>query len=303
MNTKKIFLFLILAFVFSWLIGGAVYLLDIDIKSITAVLMLIGYMFMPALAALLVQKVIYKEKMVKPLLISFKFNLFFLWALLIPLILVFMATGIGFLFPGISFTPDMTGIMDMYRDKMTPEQMDKMQQSIDALPFHPVWISIFQGLIAAATINAIAGFGEELGWRGFLLTELKNISFFKASLIIGIIWGLWHAPIILMGHNYPQHPKWGVLYMTIFCTLYTFLFNYITIKAKSVIASSLMHGSINAFFGITLMLSLGGTDLNTGITGLAGFICLTFAILLVFIYDRWISKEGVMRKTVGESLI
>ncbi len=303
MNTKKIFLFLLFAFGFSWLIGGVIYLLDIDIKSLAGIGILVGYMFMPALSALLVQKFIFKEEMVKPLLISFKINIFFLWALLIPLILVIIATGIGFLFPDVRFTPDMSGIMDIYRDKMTPEEMDKMQQSINALPIHPIWIAIVQGLFAAATINAVAGFGEELGWRGFLLSEFKKLSFFKASLIIGIIWGLWHAPIILMGHNYPQHPQWGVLFMTIFCTLFTFLFIYITIKAKSVIAACLMHGSINAFFGITLMISTGGTDLSTGIAGLAGFICLIVAILVIFIYDKWISKEGVMTKTIGETLI
>lgn len=302
MKTKKILLFILFAFVLSWLIAGAIYWLHIDIKSITGTLILTGYMFMPALSVLLVQKVIYKEEMIKPLHISFKLNYFFLWALLIPLILVFIATSIGFLFHGISFSPDMSGIIDMYRDKMTPEEIDKMQQAMNALPIHPIWISIIQGLFAAATINAIAGFGEELGWRGFLLSHLKKLSFFKASLLIGVIWGLWHAPIILMGHNYFQHPQWGVLFMTIFCTLYTFLFLYVTIKARSVIAASLMHGSINAFAGIPLMLSKGINDLLAGMTGLAGFITLLLAILLVFIYDRWISKEHVMTKTIGESL-
>ena len=302
MNTKKILLFILFAFVLSWSIAGALYWLHIDIKSLSGTAILVGYMYMPALSALLVQKVIFKEKMIKPLHISFKLNYFFLWALLIPMVLVFIATGIGFLFPGISFSSDMSGIIDMYRDKMTPEEIEKMQQSIHALPIHPVWISIVQGLFAAATINAIAAFGEELGWRGFLLSHLKKFSFFKASLLIGVIWGLWHAPIILMGHNYPQHPQWGVLFMIIFCTLYTFLFLYVTIKARSVIAASLMHGSINAFFGITLMLSKGMNDLLAGMTGVAGFITLLLAIFLVFAYDRWISKEHVMTKTIGESL-
>ena len=303
MKTKKILLFLLFAVILSWSLAGVIYWLHIDIKSLKGTLILVGYMFMPALSVLLVQKVIFKEEMIKPLHISFRLNYFFLWALLIPLVLVFIATGIGFLFPGISFCSDMSGIIEMNRDRMTPEDIDKMQQSINMLPIHPVWISIAQGLFAAATINAIAAFGEELGWRGFLLSHLKKLSFFKASVLIGVIWGLWHAPIILMGHNYPQHPQWGVLFMTIFCTLYTFLFLYITIKSRSVIAASLMHGSINAFAGITLMFSKGINDLLAGITGVAGFITLFLAIFLVLIYDRWISKERVMAKTIGEFLI
>ncbi len=302
MNKRKILLFLLIAFVLSWSIGGIIYLLHIDIKSITAVFLLVGYMYMPALSALLVQKYIYKEAMIKPLRISFRLNIYFLWALLIPLILVLVATGIGFLFKSVTYTPDMSGMFELYKNKLSPEDLAKIQDSIKTLPINPIWIVIGQGLIAAVTVNALAAFGEELGWRGFLLSELKTLSYFKASLVIGIIWGLWHAPIILMGHNYAEHPQWGVLFMIIFCTLYTFLLVYMTLKAKSVIAASVMHGSINAFFGITIMLSSGGTDLSNGIAGAAGFITLALAIVLLFIYDKWISNDCLMARTIGESI-
>ena len=302
MNKRKIILFLLIAFVLSWSVGGLIYLLHIDIKSINAVLLLVGYMYMPALSALLVQKYIFKEAMIKPLKISFRLNIYFFWALLIPLILVLIATGIGFLFNSVTYAPDMSGMFEMYKNKLSPEDIAKIQDSIKNLPIHPIWIVIGQGLIAAVTVNTLAAFGEELGWRGFLLSELKTLSYFKASLLIGIIWGLWHAPVILMGHNYPEHPQWGVLFMIIFCTLYTFLFVYVTLKAKSVIAASIMHGSVNAFFGITIMLSSGGTDLSIGIAGAAGFITLALAIVLLFIYDKWISKDRLMGRTIGESI-
>jgi hypothetical protein len=44
------------------------------------------------------------------------------------------------------------------------------------------WLALGQGLIAGATINAVAGFGEELGWRGFLYRELSFLGFWKSSL-------------------------------------------------------------------------------------------------------------------------
>ncbi len=302
MNSKKIGLFLLLSFIMSWLIAGALYLLKIDMKSVIATVILIVYMYMPALTAFIVQKLIYKESMIKPLMISFRVNWFFLWALLLPLILVFLATLVGFLFPGIHYTTDMSGMIEMFGNKITAEDLEKMQNTMDKLPINPVWLYVIQGLIAAITINALAAFGEELGWRGFLLSEFRNLSFVKASILIGIIWGLWHAPIILMGHNFPQHPQWGVLFMIIFCTLYTFLFLYITIKTKSVIAASVMHGSVNAFWGITIILSSGGNDLIRGISGAAGFVVLLIAILVIFVYDKWISKEGLFVKKIGESL-
>ena len=60
-----------------------------------------------------------------------------------------------------------------------------------------VLIMIGQGMLAGITINAVVAFGEELMWRGFLLKELKGKGIWRASLIIGSIWGIWHAPLII----------------------------------------------------------------------------------------------------------
>ncbi len=150
------------------------------------------------------------------------------------------------------------------------------------------------GFVAGITINAIAGFGEELGWRGFLQRELGYLGFWKSSILIGLIWGIWHAPIILQGHNYPEHPQAGVLMMIIFTLLLSPIFSYIRLKAKSVIAAAVIHGSLNATVGLPLMVIKGGNDLIVGVTGLAGFIALALSNLALFIYDRYFAKEKIM---------
>ncbi len=81
--------------------------------------------------------------------------------------------------------------------------------------------------VAGITIKSVAGFGEELGWRSFLVRQFRDMRFIKASLLTGIAWGFWHAPIILMGHNYPQFPVAGVFMMTMWCVLLSPLFLYI----------------------------------------------------------------------------
>jgi membrane protease YdiL (CAAX protease family) len=121
-----------------------------------------------------------------------------------------------------------------------------------------------------------------LGWRGFLLQELRPLGFARASLFIGFIWGLWHAPLILQGHNYPQHPVTGVFMMILFCMLYTPLLNYITIKANSVIAAAIMHGSINGLAGVAIIMLQGGNDLTVGITGAAGLIVLGICNIVLY---------------------
>lgn len=64
-----------------------------------------------------------------------------------------------------------------FESVLSPEQIEEMCSSLATLPFDPVWIMLIQGLIAGITINAIAEFGEELGWRGFLVKELSEVNF------------------------------------------------------------------------------------------------------------------------------
>lgn len=296
-------LFLILTFTISFLMAG-IYKLSGGGNHDRTGFMILGiiYMFIPTISVLIVKKLIHREKIASELMISFKINKWFFVAWLLMPILAFLTFGISLLFPDVIYSPDMSGMFSRFESLMTPEQMEQTRASVDTLPFHPIWMTLMQGLIAGITINAIAGFGEELGWRGFLLKQFKNMSFVKASILIGFIWGIWHAPMILMGHNYPDHPVAGVFMMTIWCILLTPIFLYITIKSKSVIAAAILHGTLNATAGISIMLIEGGNDLTVGMTGVAGFVALIIAIGGLFIFDRYISKDKILTNKVNSHL-
>lgn len=252
------------------------------------------YMFIPMLVAIIVQKTMYKESIKKPLGISFKLNRWFLVAWFLPVIISFATLGVSLLFPGVEYSPEMAGIFERFESVLSPEQLEQMKAQAAAFPLHPFWIGLLQGLVAGITINAVAGFGEELGWRGFLQKELAHLGFWKSSIIIGLVWGIWHAPIILQGHNYPQHPQLGVFMMVVFTLLLSPIFSYVRLKANSVIAAAIIHGSINATVGLPLMVIKGGNDLTVGVTGLAGFIALSLVNLGLFVYDRHFARESIM---------
>ena len=300
---NKTTLFLILTFVISFSIAG-IYKLMGGTSTGTIGFTILGtiYMFIPTISVLIVKKLIHKEKIMTDLLISFKINKWFFVAWLLMPIIMFSTIGINLIFPNVAYNSEMTGFLNRLNNIMTPEQIEQMKQSLNVLPVNPVWLILIQGLIAGVTVNALAAFGEELGWRGFLLKSFKEMKFFKAAIIIGIIWGIWHAPLILMGHNYPQHPQIGVLMMIILCIFLTPLLLYITIKSKSVIAASIMHGTMNATAGISIMAINGGNDLTSGIAGLAGFITLTIFLIFLFIYDYFFSKDKILLNKISSYL-
>jgi uncharacterized protein len=294
-------LFLLLTFGICWSAAGIFALAGGTYKGIGGTLLATGYMLVPAIAAIIVTWFVHRERIGKNLLISFKINRWFFVAWLTPLLLSFASLGIALLFPGVNYSPDMEGMFTRFEGTLTPDQMDQMRLSMAMMPLHPLLMAVLQGLLAGITINAVFGFGEELGWRGFLVRQLEGKSFVKVSLIIGAIWGIWHAPIILFGHNYPDHPVAGVFMMTAWCILLSPMFLYVTLKSGSVIAAAVMHGTLNATVGIAIMMLEGGSDLMVGATGLAGFIALTGVTLLFFLYDRYISKERIMGKAVNAS--
>ena len=257
------------------------------------------YMFIPLISGLLV-KAIYKEALMEDFLISFKINKWFFVSWLIMPVIVFCALGISLLLPGVVYNPELTGLFERIDTLMSQEQLEVFKSQMSSLPIHYFWIVLIQGLIAGATINALAAFGEETGWRGFLLKQFREMHFFKAATIIGAIWGVWHAPLILMGHNYSQHPVIGVFMMIAFCILLTPIMQYLTIKSKSVIAAAIAHGTMNAVAGVSIMAVSGGNDLTAGITGLAGFIALFIFVAGIFIYDYIISKEKILVSRINK---
>ncbi len=293
-HIKKAMLFVGLTFLVSWLTVLLFFAFGGKWNTPASIAMAVCYMFIPMIIAIIVQKLIYKEPVKKPLGISFKLNRWFLVAWLLPAVIAFASLGVSLLLPGVEYCPSMEGLLERFESIATPERLRQLENQVSGSPVHPIWIGLLLGLAAGVTINAVAGFGEELGWRGFLQREFSYMGFWKSSVIIGVIWGVWHAPIILQGHNYPQRPVAGVFMMVIWCILLAPIFSYVRLRANSVIAAAIIHGSLNATYGLSLMVVKGGNDLTVGVTGLSGFIVLALVNVGLLLYDRVLAKEPIM---------
>ena len=134
-----------------------------------------------------------------------------------------------------------------------------------------------------ATVNAIFAFGEEFGWRGYLLWELAPWGFWKASFAIGALWGVWHAPVVIAGYNYPSFPTIGVVAMTIACLSFSPVYTYLVVRAESVLAAALLHGVFNGSAGFVVAYAVTDTavlsELVASPVGAAGVVAFGLAAI------------------------
>lgn len=147
---------------------------------------------------------------------------------------------------------------------------------------------IINVVLAAWFINLLPALGEEIGWRGWLTPQLLPLGIIPTILITGVIWGLWHTPIILLGHNYPTLPGWqAVLFMVIFCTLIGAVLAWLTIRTNSVWPAALGHSTINALAGVPLLFSADTSidSAHVGLTGTTGWIT-TGLLVVVLVATR-----------------
>lgn len=278
---NKIISAIILNFSLSWLLATIVKLLGFKYSGTTMVIEGIVYMFMPALSIIILSKFFWKTPL-KEWGIRRPRGRYLFLAWLFPIVLSVLTIGVSLLFPGVKFQPGMEGIIAKYATTLPSDAIDAMKTQISSLGLLLPLIILAQAFVGGLTINTIAAFGEEYFWRGFLLKQLKKFGWLKASLIIGTLWGLWHAPLILQGHNYPQHPVLGVFMMILWCDLLSIAMTYFTVKTKSVFTAAFFHGLLNGTAGLAIIWISGGNDLIVGVTGLAG--CLALIILNLYLY-------------------
>lgn len=277
LDKRSIVVFVVLAFTLSWLVALPLWFGD-GLTSPWFGLIAIVMMVTPALAALItvffVEHPTRKLRSlgitpVKPIgrLVAYS-----ALGLAVPVLLVLVALPVGALL-GV-YPADFTGFSAF--EQLLDEQA--MAAGVGTVPI-PVGLLVTIQLATiplAAFINLIPALGEELGWRGWLLPKLLPLGAVPAILITGVIWGLWHAPLILLGYNYPDTPRWlGVIMMTGMCILIGAVFGWLRLRSGSVWPAALAHGAFNAAAGSFLLFAMAGEHLDTThatILGWSGWI-------------------------------
>jgi membrane protease YdiL (CAAX protease family) len=96
-------------------------------------------------------------------------------------------------------------------------------------------------------LSMTTALGEEIGWRGFLVPELaRKLSFARVALVSGVVWSLWHYPILLFADYHGQTPSWYSLScFTLMVLGISFVFAWIRLASGSVWPAAILHASHN----------------------------------------------------------
>ena len=295
-DLKRILIYILITFALTW----AYCLLVVyplangetlnGVPALATQLLVAAAMFFPAIGVFITRLVTregFKNAWLKP---NLKKNLrYYLLAWFGPGILTFAGAAIYFfVFKG-SFDPDCGYLKQTMAAAGTPYEAQAVPINLLML------IQTVQALLLAPALNFVTCFGEEWGWRGYLLPKMKNLLPAVPTLLVtGVIWGLWHTPLTIIGHNYGLgywgFPFTGIAMMCLFCIVLGIFLSYVTLKTGSCLPAIIGHGAINGIAAIGMYFTQDGGNPFIGPvpTGFIGII--PFAVIAVFMAAR-LSKQ------------
>ncbi|AHI01086.1 CPBP family intramembrane glutamic endopeptidase [Kutzneria albida] len=164
-----------------------------------------------------------------------------------------------------------------------------------ALGVFPVDLGHVQvgGILLSYLVSLPLFLGEELGWQGFLLPRLLPLGAWPALLAGGVVWGLWHAPVTVLGAQYPGHPPLvGLVCVLVSTVLIGVLIGFLRLVTGSVWPTVLAHAVVSQLApDLIKAVSAGGRAVDPLLVGPASVVSWLLAAGLIL----------VLRKRVGES--
>ena len=295
METKRILVYLFITFLITYGVEIGIFwpmAKGTSLQTSQTLQMLVGLvMFIPALGVLLTRLITkegFHNAMLRP---NLKGHIrYYVMAWFGPVLLTVLGAVVYFLIYPETFDPSMKTMIDTAMSQY--EQAGITNVTEDQIRVQYL-TQIAAGAFLAPILNAFATFGEEWGWRGYLLPKMKEkLPMLPMLLVNGVIWGLWHAPLTAIGHNYGMgywgFPFTGILAMCGFCIVMGTLFSYISLRTGSVWPAVIAHGSINGFAAVAQLFYKGELNpfigpIPSGIIGGLGFLAAAIVVMIILV--------------------
>ncbi|MEA5388170.1 CPBP family intramembrane glutamic endopeptidase [Haloarculaceae archaeon H-GB2-1] len=256
--------------------------------TVAAVLLPTAYMFGPAVANAVTRWLTDEGRAALMLGFDLRRSLrYYLLGWLAPAVLTLLGAAVFFAAFPRYFDPSMAAFADRLAGQAG--------QRVD--PALVVAVQLVAALTLGPVINALFAFGEEFGWRGYLLPKLLPLGARRAVVAHGLVWGVWHWPLIAMGYEYgfgyPGAPWAGPLVFLVFTVSVGTVLAWLTVGSGSVWPATLAHGAVNAVAGIGVAFVHGSPNpllgpLPIGLVG--GLPWLAVAVVLLW---RWPTTGAV----------
>ena len=303
-SARSVVIFLAIAFGLSWLIALPLWQGD-GLASPFFGVVALAMMATPAVAALIVVFFVDRPPSraralgVWPLKPVGRLMAYLGLGLVVPIVLILVALPIGAAL-GV-YPADFTTFSAL--QETFDAQMESLGSAAVEIPIGVLVALQFVNVIIGAFLNIIPAAGEEIGWRGWLLPKLMPLGTVPALLISGVIWGLWHAPLILLGYNYVDAPGWlGLIMMVGMCIVVGGVFGWLRIRSQSVWPAALAHGSFNAAAGFSLVFAAAGEKIDTvhaTILGWSGWLVPIVLVAILIATGQFRPATSPLRKTEG----
>ncbi|HKJ59870.1 MAG TPA: CPBP family intramembrane glutamic endopeptidase [Halobacteriales archaeon] len=289
-ETRRVVVFLVVAFGVSWAVGGYIALtggLESDAVLLsgtpvtrTLVLLAVGYMWGPAVGNVVARLAtgegranLYLQPRIR------RGWPYWLAAWLLPVALTLVGAAVYF---GVLGEFSLVAVEGLYAQFV---DATGVQLPGGATGF--VALQVGQAILLAPLINSLFAFGEEFGWRGYLLPKLLPLGERRAALAVGVVWGVWHWPIIAMrynyGSNYPGAPWLGLLAMVWFSVATGVFLDWVTLRGASVWPAAIGHAAINGIAGLGLFFVEGNPLLVLGPAPTGVVASIAWTLLAVWI--------------------
>ncbi|MDE6313499.1 MAG: CPBP family intramembrane metalloprotease [Lachnospiraceae bacterium] len=244
LETKRLWVYLAFAFGLTWIIffayifSGNTWAANGEISGMEQFVSL--GMLCPALSVLLARYVTKEGFAVTGegsmlLGISFKDKkwIYFVIAMLLPWILFELGNGLTLLLSPGAFDADYPAFLGI---------ADHEQAIICMQPI---------AMMITSSLVSFCAFGEEAGWRGYMMPKMVKLwGLKKAVLIGGIIWGIWHWPLTCIGHNFGRdywgYPFTGFAAMCVMCISSGMILTFVTYKSGSIWPAAILHAINNS---------------------------------------------------------
>ncbi|PFR53169.1 CPBP family intramembrane glutamic endopeptidase [Bacillus cereus] len=214
-------------------------ILNVVVMITKSMPLIVVYMFTPAISSILT-RIILKEGFKD---VSFSLGNLKIWkgiglALLIPMIICGITYSIAWLSGIARFQHPEGGMLEPIYNILGLQYVPE--------PFSFIYLVVLSGVLGSL-LNLIPVMGEEMGWRGYMLTRLVDAELSRPILISGLIWATWHVPIVIAGLYVEGSSVLLSVLGIYFCIVpFSYIIAYLRLITGSVWPSVIIHTTWNA---------------------------------------------------------